>query len=97
MARYSRFESPRRVIQWRSGGMGNPVCEKCHHHLAVYTPACVAALPEVRYDQFQRRPFGELCVHYRERTVAVRHVKRAVGLPAYGSLRRRSICRGLCF
>lgn len=31
-------------------------------------------------------------VHYRERTVAVRHVKRAVGLPVCGSLHRRSIC-----
>ncbi|MBZ3655586.1 hypothetical protein JS565_03430 [Salmonella enterica subsp. enterica serovar Senftenberg] len=52
-----RFESPRRVSQWRSGGVGNLVCEKCHYHLAVYTPDVLPLCPKCGHDQFQRRPF----------------------------------------
>lgn len=72
-------------------GLGNLVCEKCHYHLAVYTPD---VLPLCRSVATISSSAGRLSrkVHYRERTVAVRHVKRAVGLPVCGSLHRRSIC-----
>lgn len=72
-------------------GLGNLVCEKCHYHLAVYTPD---VLPPARSVATISSSAGRLSrkVHYRERTVAVRHVKCAVGLPVCGSLHRRSIC-----
>ncbi|EDJ8984585.1 hypothetical protein GFI10_10270 [Salmonella enterica subsp. diarizonae] len=38
-------------------GLGNLVCEKCHFHLAVYTPDVLPLCPKCGYDQFQRRPF----------------------------------------
>jgi len=38
-------------------GLGNLVCEKCHYHLAVYTPDALPLCPKCGHDQFQRRPF----------------------------------------
>ena len=38
-------------------GLGNLVCEKCHFHLAVYTPDLLPLCPKCGHDQFQRRPF----------------------------------------
>lgn len=38
-------------------GLGNLVCEKCHYHLAVYTPDVLPLCPKCGHDQFQRRPF----------------------------------------
>ncbi|MFU0446348.1 zinc ribbon-containing protein [Pseudocitrobacter faecalis] len=38
-------------------GLGNLVCEKCHFHLAIYTPDVLPLCPKCGYDQFQRRPF----------------------------------------
>lgn len=38
-------------------GLGNLVCEKCHYHLAVYTPDVLPTCPKCGNDQFQRRPF----------------------------------------
>ena len=38
-------------------GLGNLVCEKCHFHLAVYTPDALPLCPKCGHDQFQRRPF----------------------------------------
>ncbi|WP_410706051.1 zinc ribbon-containing protein [Citrobacter amalonaticus] len=38
-------------------GLGNLVCEKCHFHLAVYTPDVLSLCPKCGHDQFQRRPF----------------------------------------
>ncbi|EAN4468032.1 zinc ribbon-containing protein [Salmonella enterica] len=38
-------------------GLGNLVCEKCHFHLAVYTPDVLPRCPKCGHDQFQRRPF----------------------------------------
>lgn len=38
-------------------GLGNLVCEKCHFHLAVYTPDVLPLCPKCGHDQFQRRPF----------------------------------------
>ncbi|HDG1678469.1 zinc ribbon-containing protein [Kluyvera ascorbata] len=38
-------------------GLGNLVCEKCHYHLAVYTPDVLPHCPKCGHDQFQRRPF----------------------------------------
>lgn len=38
-------------------GLGNLVCEKCHFHLAVYTPEVLPRCPKCGHDQFQRRPF----------------------------------------
>ncbi|QMI04511.1 zinc ribbon-containing protein [Citrobacter sp. RHB25-C09] len=38
-------------------GLGNLVCEKCHFHLAVYTPEVLPLCPKCGHDQFQRRPF----------------------------------------
>lgn len=38
-------------------GLGNLVCEKCHFHLAIYTPDVLPLCPKCGHDQFQRRPF----------------------------------------
>lgn len=38
-------------------GLGNLVCEKCHFHLAIYTPEVLPLCPKCGHDQFQRRPF----------------------------------------
>ncbi len=38
-------------------GLGNLVCERCHHTLPVYTPEVLPLCPECGFDQFQRRPF----------------------------------------
>ncbi len=38
-------------------GLGNLVCEKCHFHLAVYTPDVLPLCRKCGHDQFQRRPF----------------------------------------
>ena len=38
-------------------GLGNLVGEKCHFHLAVYTPDVLPLCPKCGHDQFQRRPF----------------------------------------
>lgn len=38
-------------------GLGNLVCERCHFHLAVYTPDVLPLCPKCGHDQFQRRPF----------------------------------------
>lgn len=38
-------------------GLGNLVCERCHHALAFYTPETLPLCPQCGFDQFQRRPF----------------------------------------
>lgn len=38
-------------------GLGNLVCEKCHYHLAFYTPEVLPLCPKCGHDQFARRPF----------------------------------------
>lgn len=38
-------------------GLGNLVCERCHHHIACYTPEVLPRCPKCGHDQFQRRPF----------------------------------------
>ena len=38
-------------------GLGNLVCEKCHYHLAVYTPDVLPVCPKCGHNQFSRRPF----------------------------------------
>lgn len=38
-------------------GLGNLVCEQCHHHVAFYTPEVLPLCPKCGHDQFQRRPF----------------------------------------
>ncbi|MEA1064416.1 zinc ribbon-containing protein [Apirhabdus apintestini] len=38
-------------------GLGNLVCEKCHHPMAFYTPEVLPRCPKCGHDQFQRRPF----------------------------------------
>ncbi|MEA9392267.1 zinc ribbon-containing protein [Acerihabitans sp. TG2] len=38
-------------------GLGNLVCERCHHSLAFYTPEVLQLCPECGFDQFQRQPF----------------------------------------
>lgn len=38
-------------------GLGNLVCEKCHYHLAFYTPEVLPFCPKCGHDQFARRPF----------------------------------------
>ncbi|XBS70927.1 zinc ribbon-containing protein [Acerihabitans sp. KWT182] len=38
-------------------GLGNLVCERCHHTLPFYTPEVLPLCPECGGDQFQRRPF----------------------------------------
>ncbi|ACS84904.1 MULTISPECIES: zinc ribbon-containing protein [Musicola] len=39
-------------------GLGNLVCEQCHHHLTFYTPEILPRCPKCGHDQFQRKPFG---------------------------------------
>ncbi|WP_369788770.1 zinc ribbon-containing protein [Rouxiella sp. WC2420] len=38
-------------------GLGELICEKCHFHLAVYTPEILSKCPECGNDEFSRRPF----------------------------------------
>ena len=38
-------------------GLGNLVCEKCHFHLAVYSPEVLPLCPKCGHDQFQRKAF----------------------------------------
>lgn len=38
-------------------GLGNLVCENCHHHMAFYTPEVLPLCPKCEHDQFQRQPF----------------------------------------
>ncbi|MCC3702296.1 zinc ribbon-containing protein [Rouxiella badensis] len=38
-------------------GLGDLICEKCHFHLAVYTPEILSKCPECGNDEFSRRPF----------------------------------------
>ncbi|MBB1200170.1 zinc ribbon-containing protein [Enterobacteriaceae bacterium 89] len=38
-------------------GLGNLVCEKCHFHLAVYSPDVLPLCPKCGHDQFQRKAF----------------------------------------
>ncbi len=38
-------------------GLGNLVCENCHHHIAIYTPEVLPVCPKCGHNQFQRRPF----------------------------------------
>jgi predicted nucleic acid-binding Zn-ribbon protein len=38
-------------------GLGNLVCEKCHHRLAFYTPEVLPVCPKCGHNQFQRQPF----------------------------------------
>ena len=38
-------------------GLGNLVCERCHHTVAFYTPEVLPLCPHCGFDQFQRRPF----------------------------------------
>lgn len=56
-AKYSRPESSRVYHSGEVVGLGNLVCEKCHFHLAVYTPDVLPLCPKCGHDQFQRRPF----------------------------------------
>ena len=54
------FQALRHPGGYHSGevvGLGNLVCEKCHFHLAVYTPDVLPLCPKCGHDQFQRRPF----------------------------------------
>ncbi|ATA24811.1 hypothetical protein BIY26_21610 [Brenneria goodwinii] len=38
-------------------GLGNLVCEKCHHHIAFYTPEILPLCPKCSHDSFHRQPF----------------------------------------
>ncbi|AUH01589.1 zinc ribbon-containing protein [Pectobacteriaceae bacterium CE70] len=38
-------------------GLGNLVCEKCHHHIAFYTPEVLPLCPKCSHNQFHRQPF----------------------------------------
>lgn len=38
-------------------GLGNLVCENCHHHIAIYTPDVLPVCPKCGHNQFHRRPF----------------------------------------
>lgn len=38
-------------------GLGNLVCEHCHHHQAFYTPEVLPPCAKCGYTQFHRRPF----------------------------------------
>ncbi|QTF09374.1 zinc ribbon-containing protein [Brenneria izadpanahii] len=38
-------------------GLGNLVCEKCHHHIAFYTPEILPLCPKCSHDMFHRQPF----------------------------------------
>lgn len=72
-------------------GLGNLVCEKCHYHLAVYTPECCRSARSVATISFSAGRLSRK-VYYRERTGTVRHVKHST-VPLVGeSLRRRPIC-----
>ncbi|ADM97510.1 MULTISPECIES: zinc ribbon-containing protein [Dickeya] len=39
-------------------GLGNLVCEQCHHHIAFYTPEVLPLCPKCGHDQFHRQPFS---------------------------------------
>ncbi|VDZ95271.1 protein ybeL [Salmonella enterica subsp. enterica] len=89
---FQDFESPRRVSQWRSGGVGESGVREMPLSSGGFTRrmCCRSARSVATISSSAGRLSRK--VHYRERTVAVRHVKRVVGLPVCGSLRRRSIC-----
>lgn len=38
-------------------GLGNLVCENCHHHIAFYMPEILPRCPKCEHDRFQRQPF----------------------------------------
>ncbi|KHN52622.1 zinc ribbon-containing protein [Pectobacterium fontis] len=38
-------------------GLGNLVCENCHHHIAFYTPEVLPHCPKCSHDLFHRQPF----------------------------------------
>lgn len=38
-------------------GLGDLVCEKCHHHIAFYTPEILPLCPKCSHDLFHRQPF----------------------------------------
>ncbi|KAA8999945.1 zinc ribbon-containing protein [Affinibrenneria salicis] len=38
-------------------GLGNLVCEQCHHRMAFYTPEVLPLCPKCAHDQFHRQPF----------------------------------------
>ncbi|MEI7348642.1 zinc ribbon-containing protein [Pectobacterium parmentieri] len=38
-------------------GLGNLVCENCHHHIAFYTPEILPLCPKCSHDLFHRQPF----------------------------------------
>lgn len=38
-------------------GLGNLVCERCHHTLAFYTPETLPLCPDCGFDEFHRQPF----------------------------------------
>ncbi|EHD22513.1 MULTISPECIES: zinc ribbon-containing protein [Brenneria] len=38
-------------------GLGDLVCENCHHHIAFYTPEILPLCPKCSHDQFHRQPF----------------------------------------
>ncbi|MEC5320086.1 zinc ribbon-containing protein [Brenneria populi subsp. brevivirga] len=38
-------------------GLGDLVCENCHHHIAFYTPEILPQCPKCGHDLFHRRPF----------------------------------------
>ncbi|NWC64683.1 zinc ribbon-containing protein [Cedecea sp. P7760] len=38
-------------------GLGNLVCENCHHQIAIYTPDVLPVCPKCGHNQFHRRPF----------------------------------------
>ncbi|VEB99642.1 Protein of uncharacterised function (DUF1451) [Cedecea lapagei] len=38
-------------------GLGNLVCENCHHPIAIYTPEVLSVCPKCGHNQFHRRPF----------------------------------------
>ncbi len=43
------------ITAYHSGevvGLGNLVCEKCHHHIAVYTPEVLSLCRSAGHDQF---------------------------------------------
>lgn len=38
-------------------GLGNLVCEKCHFHIAMYSPEVLPRCPKCGHDSFQRKAF----------------------------------------
>lgn len=38
-------------------GLGNLVCERCHHTLVFYTPETLPLCPDCGFDEFHRQPF----------------------------------------